>query len=130
MSLKKTIKFSKNWNGKLNNLFFTTIRKSPFWVNENDFCVIALENKLFKYAKCVKKETTSLKDINPALLMSDIGLDIDGCIKVLANLGLDYNDLNCTVEVLTLKTMPSQSQYAQAVTNVIAPTLFTGDTAG
>lgn len=109
MALKKTIKFSQNWNNKLSNNIFTTIRKPGFWVNDGDFCVIVLNDKLYCYAKCIDKRTQKLANIDPLIIQTDIGDELDVCRKVLSKLDLDYNDLEQYVDILLLKRMPEPS---------------------
>lgn len=124
MSLKKTIKFSKNWNNKLNNNIFTTIRGANFWVNDGDYCVIVLENKLLGYAKCIDKYQIKAVNVSPTILLTDVGLPLDHCKQIFKNFGIDLMDKELFVDVLTLKRMPNPDTFSKEITQAIQNKLF------
>ncbi len=90
------IKFSHNWNNKLNNNIFTTIRKyTPekykyyLDLKSYDFDVI-LNGKKFKEVKLVGIEIKKFKDIPSEVLILDTGiLSIIDIEKVFYKFGLN-----------------------------------------
>jgi len=77
--MKPKIKFSKNWNNKLNCEFFTTIRKFnkkkyDFYLKYYDVVFdVILKGKKICEAKLVDIEKIKLSEITPALLYIDTG---------------------------------------------------------
>jgi len=75
------IKFSHNWNNKLNQPIFTTIRKSNFkkyqyyYSKINKLFNILLNNKKIGEAILLAVEELEYEKIPKALLMVDTGID-------------------------------------------------------
>ena len=89
------IKFSHNWNDKLRQRIFTTIRswnieKEKYYKNllAHEFDVL-LKGKLFCKAKLQEVEVFDFKDIPNALLMSDTGLEFNEAQDLFAQFGLE-----------------------------------------
>jgi len=78
-----TIKFSKNWNNKLNNDIFTTIRsswgqmgdKQEYYQNniDNVFDVI-LNKKIHSQVKLVSVSEYNFEDLPKTIIMIDTGM--------------------------------------------------------
>lgn len=81
-----SIKFSCNWNGKLNNTFFTTIRASrPSRIIEGRDYEIWLNNQFLFTAEIKKVHTLKLGEITPEWIMIDTGYSYTESLKIFAN---------------------------------------------
>lgn len=72
----KTIKFSRNWNGKLNNRVFSTIRKDRdgyYQSKEGDIFNVVHNNSVIFTARLVSARSMPFKDIPNELLTLDTG---------------------------------------------------------
>lgn len=88
MSNFKTIKFSQNWNRKLDNLIFTTIRKGNHYVNLGDKVAIVVNDKLYKWAEVIGCAECNFSEVGPVLLSLDTGLLPDNARKVFNDMGI------------------------------------------
>ena len=69
-----TIKFSTNWNGKLNNKTFTTFRPhNPLHYRKGNLFVVDVNGRAFANAKIVAVETMKLHDITEFQARLDAG---------------------------------------------------------
>lgn len=102
------IKFNKNWNNKLGNNIFTTIRKSNlekdtfYWEGVGKTFDIILKGDMFGKAKLKTVDKRKLKECDRYLLRLDVG-ETSSIIaeKVFEELGIEYND---EVLILTFET--------------------------
>ena len=78
------IKFSTNWNNKLSNSAFTTLRIE----NPNKYVVgadyeIQLNGKMLGIATLKQKRTISLDQLNPFICYIDTGYSVEECKNIL-----------------------------------------------
>lgn len=119
MSDFKTIKFSTNWNRKLDNLIFTSIRKANHYVNNGDRVAIVLNDKLYKWAEVIAISECKFSEIGPVLLCLDTGYDYEGAIKLFDQMGIKRNPGDAPIKFYLLKTIvnpasESTIQYASS----------------
>ena len=77
------IKFSQNWNNKLDGVYFTTVRlytkeKAEYYYelfSNKENVAILLNEKVSCIAKIVDMNVVLLKDIPPSVMMIDVGDD-------------------------------------------------------
>lgn len=90
----KQIKFSHNWNGKLELSVFTTIRG---WTKEKEAYYkqsiaenfeVLLKGKKICIAELQEVEAIEFSDIPSGLIMYDTGLPYDDAYQVFADFGL------------------------------------------
>lgn len=121
----KTLKFSKNWNSKLNNDVFSTIRKKGTGICHGDSVAVVLGDKVYKWVQVVGISECRYMDLSPVLLALDTGvtdLSVHGLFK---QFGINTDDLNTEVEFLLLKSIPRPHQFGNAET-VIQLTMNVG----
>ncbi len=98
MEKNKQIKFSHNWNNKLGNPIFTTIRNSQLGKFKYYKDLIGygfdvlLKNKKYCYAELQQVEEFLFDDIPEGLLMSDTGMNFADAQQLFANFGIEYGD--------------------------------------
>lgn len=87
-SEKDTIKFSTNWNGKLNNHYFTTIRLSnPRKYQVGKDYAIELRQVIQKHpVQLISKKTFTLDKINDFIAYIDTGYPPDKAKEMLCNM--------------------------------------------
>jgi len=105
MSDFKTIKFSTNWNRKLDNLIFSTIRKASHYVNNGDRVAIVLNDKLYKWCEVIAVSECKFNEIGPILLMLDTGYELEGALKIFDNMGIPRAPGDEPVKFYVLKTI-------------------------
>jgi len=104
--MKPKIKFSKNWNNKLNQEYFTTIRKfskdkyNYYLMKMGDVFDVVLANKKIGKAKLVLLETYKFKELSHALVMVDTGMMFYEAEDVFRKFGIEDED---KVIVLTFR---------------------------
>jgi len=89
----QTLRFSFNWNNKLNCASFTTLRLSDrFVVGEK--INIELKETLFGSGTVVGKKSLKLSEINDFIAYIDTGYGIEECQKILkrmySKIGIDW----------------------------------------
>jgi hypothetical protein len=102
-----TIKFSHNWNNKLHNPIFTTIRKydvlkAKYYKDliTQNFDIL-LQNKKIGNAKLINMEIIRFNDIPESLLHIDTGYDlVCDIIELFSKFGITENN---SVLILTFK---------------------------
>jgi uncharacterized protein YqfB (UPF0267 family) len=82
MSALKQIKFTYNWNNKLENKFFTTLRISTNW-KTGDICELFLMDEHIRNIKIYAIKDIKLSAINEYVAGIDTGYGVDGCKEVL-----------------------------------------------
>jgi len=120
----KTIKFSYNWNGKLDCPFFTTIRLYPY----NNFSYGDTVNVERSYDKSdnntslaiiVHKDTIRLKEIPECVFFTDTGYNKENSIRMFINMyknrGIDnlreaYFDIIVLKNIKELNTNPNEKE--------------------
>lgn len=75
------IKFSNNWNNKLDCDVFTTLRLSNRWEKGEQIKVI-FKNKTY-YAEVIDKRWIYLNEINDYIAYIDTGYNAEECKKIL-----------------------------------------------
>lgn len=98
----KRINFSRNWNGKIDNYIFTTIRKENYSVTTNDVCDIYINDLFKKQVIVLHCEIMPYADLNWVTLALDTGYLLGGAQKIFENLGVKPGD---NVKILVLKTL-------------------------
>ncbi len=100
------IKFSHNWNQKLDQKIFTTIRKYDYkkWkyyrsLKDKQFRVV-LNGKTYGEAILISVQSMSFKEMPEGLLCSDTGAEVKEAYKIFKKFGLD--EYECTI-ILTFK---------------------------
>jgi len=89
------IRFSKNWNNKLNQKYFTTIRKYSksrltYYLNrENKIFDVMLNGKKVCEAKLISAEAMQFIDLPDAFLMVDTGLPLNEAIELFKKMGIE-----------------------------------------
>lgn len=103
----KTIKFSQNWNRKLDNIIFTTIRKKGYWINWGDKAAIVLNEKVYKWVECIGKTELPFINICGSVIACDTGTIGAQAIEVFEKLGINTlsETEQCTLYVL--KSIPN-----------------------
>lgn len=103
----KSVKFSTNWNRKLDCEIFTTIRKKGYWINWGDKCAIALNDKVYKWAECIGKTEIPFINICGSIIACDTGLIGAPALEIFERLGINtISEIEqCTLYVL--KTIPN-----------------------
>ena len=93
------IKFSHNWNNKLNCTIFSTIRKSKdYWyTQQNKPIEIMLNGVSMGTATLYKLIVLKFKDIRPATIEIDTGMEYNKALKLFKNFGIEKDTL---VEIL------------------------------
>lgn len=81
------IDFSKNWNNKLLCSVFTTIRPAYKKYSVEDVFDIRIDEKFFCYAKVLKSEVISLKDIiKSGFHLTDTGMNEKGFMEFMTKM--------------------------------------------
>lgn len=81
------LEFSKNWNNKLLCDIFSTIRPVYKKYNVDEVFDIRIGDKFFCYAKVLKQENTTLKEIIlSGAHMVDTGLNEKDFLKLMSNM--------------------------------------------
>jgi hypothetical protein len=107
----KTIKFSKNWNKKLDNEIFTTIRKKGFYVNHGDNVAIVLNDKLYKWVTCIGKNEIPFINICGSIIACDTGLIGMDAIQTFEQLGINTTSGTEECCLLVLKSIPRPGAF-------------------
>lgn len=113
----KTIKFSQNWNRKLDNVIFTTIRKINYWVNHGDKAAIVLNGNVYKWVECIGKTEIPFINICGSIIACDTGLIGIEAIKIFENLGINTLSENEKCTLLVLKSIPNP-QMKNSLNNI------------
>ncbi|MHA1437908.1 MAG: hypothetical protein ACTSPD_10055 [Promethearchaeota archaeon] len=102
------IKFSHNWNKKLSQEIFTTIRKydnkkwNYYKSQENNNFHVMLNNDHINNAKLLSVEYLIFNELPKALICSDTGLSYKEALGVFRKFGITIHD---RVLVLTFKSI-------------------------
>jgi len=89
------ITFIKNWNNKLDQKYFSTIRKFSkgkyfyYIERKGEVFDVILNGKKHCEAKLISVETKLLVDIPDALIMTDTGLSLKEGVELLFRLGIE-----------------------------------------
>lgn len=105
MSDLKTIKFSTNWNRKLDNLIFTTIRKANHYVENRDQVAIVLNDKLYKWAQVIAISECKFSEVGPVMLMLDTGHEYNAAVEIFEKMGITHNPEDTPIKFIVLKTI-------------------------
>lgn len=108
----KTIKFSKNWNRKLDNEVFTTIRKKGYWVKPGDDAAIVLNEKVYKWVHCIGAVEIPFVNICGSVIACDTGLIGIEAIQVFEQLGINTTSDTEQCTLLVLKSIPRPAAYS------------------
>ena len=98
MEKNKQIKFSHNWNNKLDNSIFTTIRSSnPDKLKYYKDLVgygfdVLLKGKKYCYAELQEAEEFLFDEIPDGLIMMDTGMELEDAQQLFGNFGVTYGD--------------------------------------
>ena len=76
------LNFSYNWNNKLDNKAFTTLRFTDRF-KVGDRVEIHLKNKLHSVGEVIGKKEFFIQHINDYIAYLDTGYDKDECIKII-----------------------------------------------
>lgn len=98
----KRINFTRNWNGKLDNDIFTTIRKEDYQMVTNDVAEIFVNGVFKKHVTALYVDTIPYADLNWVTKALDTGYLPGGANKIFDNLGIKEGD---NVKVLVLQTI-------------------------
>ena len=96
--MNKVIRFSHNWNNKLDNPIFTTIRSSneaklKYYKEAIGYGFdVFLKKKKYCYAELQQVEEYLFDDIPEGLLMTDTGMEFSDMQQLFANFGIESGD--------------------------------------
>lgn len=107
MEQLKTIKFSTNWNKKLDCEIFTTIRKKGYWINYGDQAAIELNGKVYKWVTCIGKKEIPFINICGSTIACDLGLIGAPALQIFENLGINTISETEQCTLLILKSIPN-----------------------
>lgn len=96
------VNFTRNWNGKLDNNIFTTIRKEDYPVRTNDVAEIWVDGVFKKHVVALYVDTIPYTELNWVTKAIDTGYLPGGANKIFENLGIKEGD---KVKVLVLQTI-------------------------
>lgn len=96
------INFTRNWNGKLDNDIFTTIRKEDYPFKTNDVGEVYVNGVFKKNVTALYVDTIPYEDLNWVTKALDTGYLPGGANKIFDNLGIKEGD---KVKVLVLQTI-------------------------
>ncbi len=114
----KTIKFSKNWNGKLDNEIFTTIRKKECGIIHGDKAAIVLIDRVYKWVQCVGFTSCKFAELSPVLLAIDTGIADLSVHNVFKQCGINSVDTDCEIDFLLLKSIPRPHEFINPETAI------------
>lgn len=114
----RTINFSYNWNNKLDNKVFTTIRSRFIPIEPGTSVTIALKNKTYCFAKVKECILCKFADINPLIIYLDTGYSPAEAYEIFKNMGLDINDKNqdCMLMIFERAHKPIDQQLRDLFT--------------
>jgi hypothetical protein len=103
----KSVKFSTNWNRKLDCEIFTTIRKKGYWINWGDKVAVILNDKTYKWAECIGKTEIPFINICGSTIACDTGLIGATALQLFEKLGINtlLETEQCTL--LVFKSIPN-----------------------
>lgn len=101
MALKR-INFTRNWNNKLDNHIFTTIRHSNYNICTNDQAEVYVNDVFKKQVICLHTEIINYEELNWVTLALDTGYLLAGANTIFEKLGITPGK---PVKVLVLKTL-------------------------
>lgn len=101
------LEFSRNWNEKLNNNIFQTIRKKNHPIKMGDQVDIYLQGKYIKRVVCIADTQAHFVDISVAQLAIDTGYWGDAAKQIFRNFGINVDDPAEIVTLLFFATMNS-----------------------
>lgn len=102
----KTIKFSQNWNRKLDNEIFTTIRQKGYWVRHGDCAAIVLKDKLYKWVTCIGAAEIPFINICGSVIACDTGLIGTPALQLFESMGINTTSESECCTLLVLKSIP------------------------
>lgn len=105
--IMKTIKFSQNWNRKLDNEIFTTIRKAGYWIEHGDTVAIVLNDKVYKWAQCIGKNEIPFINICGSIIACDTGMIGAQALQLFESLGINTVSEKEPCCLLVLKSVPN-----------------------
>lgn len=104
------IRFEENFNGKLDQPVFTTIRKydgDAYHHGETVEIRTAPKHEIYTRAEVLKVYIMKLHEVSGSLMMLDTGTEsVTGALEVLGRFDLDPDD---SVQVITLKNLEVDS---------------------
>ncbi len=101
----KTVKFKMNFNGKLDNSIFTTIRAANYGVAQHDYCVIVLNDRVYKWVQCIEVSTLWFGDISQMIVATDTGLTGSAVHDLFNKCGLITQQHSTMVDLILFKTV-------------------------
>lgn len=105
MSEFKTIKFSNNWNRKLDNIIFTTIRKANHYIDLNDKVAIVLNDKLYKWAQVICIAEGLFSQVSEFTICTDTGYEIMPALKIFENMGITKFPVDTPIKIIVLRSI-------------------------
>ena len=114
----RTINFSLNWNNKLDNQVFTTIRSTFIPVQPGTSLMINLKGKLYCWAKVKECIKCKFSDINPLIIWLDTGYEPEQAFELFKTMGLDYSnkEQECMLLILERTVKPLDDQIRDVLT--------------
>lgn len=82
--MSNVLKFSTNWNNKLDCKYFTTLRLSPKWIDQK-VLIVSFKNKA-RVAKIIDAKKIKLSQLNDWLCYLDTGYSKENTIKILGSM--------------------------------------------
>lgn len=114
----KTLNFAKNWNNKLDNKVFTTIRKSFNPLQPGSTIAVQINYKTYCFAKVNECLLCKFADIPTLAICLDTGLMPIEAYKQFEAFGLDINnkDQDCMLLILERTEKPLSEQLRAVFT--------------
>ena len=108
----RTINFTLNWNNKLDNKVFTTIRSRFMPIEPNTAVEIHLKGRIYCWATVKECILCKFADINPLILWLDTGHTPEECIKIFSQFGINTSDPNaeCMLMIFERRDKPLNEQ--------------------
>lgn len=102
----KTLNFAKNWNRKLDNDVFTSIRRFNNPISPGQRVNITLDNKRYCCAIVQEAIVCEFRDIPLLTIITDVGANPEQSYKILKEFGFDRDISTCKVILYVLERAP------------------------
>src|SRR6218665_1822071 len=103
-----TLKFSYNWNRKLNCKAFTTIRlHNPGKYAVGHSYEIFLKEKYHCHAKCIELKVFKMKDLNNYMAYLDTGYNKETTLEIVKKMYPKINVEEAYFDFILLEAMPA-----------------------
>lgn len=102
---ENTIRFAANYNNKLYNKYFTTIRKDTHFAQVGQIVDVELNGKGVMLAQVKEVETHLFSKIPQALIMCDTGLNYADSLLLFSSLQIEVTKPTTKVKIILLEAV-------------------------